>query len=88
MSKDNTTNTEQPTTAAVRSTYGLGGAGATPQLPQPGVIYAGKYKLANYRAEKVGEPAKYWLENGDGEGMEVAEDKIASMLADFFRREF
>lgn len=46
-------------------------------------IQAGKYKLTTMR-----ESGKFWLENGDGEGMETSEDKIATMLANFFRREF
>jgi hypothetical protein len=58
------------------------------QTPMPGKVFAGKYMLANYRPAKVGEPGKYWLENGEGEGMETSEEKIEAMFAEFFSKEF
>jgi hypothetical protein len=59
-----------------------------PQIPRPGVVFAGRYKLANYRTTKVGEPGKYWIENGEGEGMEASEKDIEEMFAKFFKENF
>lgn len=55
---------------------------------RPDAVNAGKYRLMQYRASRVGELGKYCLENGDGEGLETSEGKIAEMLGNFFNREF
>lgn len=45
-------------------------------------IVAGKYELRKWL------PGKFWLSNGEGEGMETSEAKIEKMLDSFFKREF
>jgi hypothetical protein len=51
-------------------------------------LNAGSMSIRQTRPSRVGEPGKYWIQNGDGEGLETSESKIEAMLAEFFRREF
>ena len=45
------------------------------------------FHIGNFRIIQMG-PGKFWMSNGDGEGMETSELKLAAHLEKYFKREF
>lgn len=69
---------DEPGSAAV-ARIALRSVGASAPAPS---IKAGPYTLTHY------ETGKFWLDNGEGEGMETSELKVENLLGEFFKREF
>ena len=71
---------DEPSSAAVaRMALKFSVAGVPEPAPS---IKAGPYTLTRYK------PGKFWLDNGEGEGMETSELKVENLLGEFFKREF
>jgi hypothetical protein len=48
---------------------------------QKAEIHIGQFRIVNFAA------GKFWISNGDGEGMETSEKKLAQHIEIYFQRE-